>query len=63
MPAVANYVVMGDNGPGGTLIVANGGILTCGAAIASVIGNNSNALMVVENGGSVSFGHQLSDWL
>ena len=57
--AVANYVVMGDNGPGGTLIITNGGSLTCGADNASVIGYNSNALMVVENGGSASFGHQL----
>ena len=54
--AVADYVVMGENGPGGTLTIANGGSLTCGAANASVIGLNSNALMVVENGGSATFG-------
>jgi hypothetical protein len=57
--AVANYVVMGDNGPGGTLIVTNGGSLTCGTENATVIGYSSNAVMVVENGGSVTFGHQL----
>jgi hypothetical protein len=57
--AVASYVVMGDNGPGGTLSVTNGGILTCGPDNATIIGNNSNALMVVENGGSVSLGFQL----
>ena len=27
--ALADYVVMGDNGPGGTLIITNGGSLTC----------------------------------
>jgi hypothetical protein len=58
-PAVANYVVMGDNGPGGTLIITNGGRLTCGADFASAIGLNSNALLVVENGGSASFGADL----
>jgi hypothetical protein len=58
--ALADYFVMGDNGPGGTLIITNGGILTpASAANASIIGNNSNALMVVENGGVVSFGYQL----
>ena len=29
--ALADYVVMGDNGPGGTLIITNGGSLTCGS--------------------------------
>ncbi len=57
--AVADYVVMGDNGPGGTLIITNGGSLTCGTVNAAAIGYNSNALMVVENGGSASFGYQL----
>jgi len=58
--AVADYLVMGDTGPGGTLIITNGGSLTTfSAANASAIGYNSNALMVVENGGSVSFGFQL----
>jgi hypothetical protein len=58
--AVADYLVMGDNGPGGTLIITNGGsFLPASAVNASIIGNNSNALMTVENGGSVSFGFQL----
>lgn len=57
--AVADYVVMGDNGPGGTLIIANGGSLTCGAVNDVAIGLNSNALMVVESGGSASFGTNL----
>jgi hypothetical protein len=57
--ASANYIVMGDNGPGGTLVVTNGGSLTCGAENASVVGYNSNALMVVEPGATVTFGHQL----
>ncbi len=59
--AVADYVIMGDNGPGGTLIIANGGSLTASDVNSSAIGYNSNALMVVENGGSASFGNQL--WL
>jgi hypothetical protein len=57
--AVASDVVMGDNGPGGTLIITNGGSLTCGAGNPSVIGNNSDAVIVVENGASVTFGGQL----
>jgi hypothetical protein len=57
--ALADYVVMGDNGPGGTLTVANGGSLASGVVSASAIGYNSNALMVVENGGSATFGYQL----
>jgi len=57
--AVANYVVMGDHGPGGTLIVTNGGILNSGSDNATVIGYDSNATMVVEAGGLVSFGFQL----
>jgi hypothetical protein len=57
--AVADYVVMGENGPGGTLNIASGGSLTCGAVGTNVIGLNSNALMVVENGGSATFGAQL----
>lgn len=58
--ALADYLVMGDNGPGGTLIITNGGSLTPASAVnASAIGYNSNALVVVENGGSASFGYQL----
>lgn len=57
--AVADYVVMGDNGPGGTLTIAKGGSLACGAANATAIGYNSNALMVVESDGVASFGTHL----
>ena len=57
--ALADYVVMGDNGPGGTLVVTNGGSLTCGSSNATAVGYNSNALMVVESGGSVSLGTHL----
>ena len=58
--ALADYLVMGDNGPGGTLIITNGGSLMPVSAVnASVIGYNSNALMIVENGGVLSFGYQL----
>ena len=53
--AVADYVVMGENGPGGTLIITNGGSLACGGVNPSIIGLNSNALLVVESGGSASF--------
>jgi len=57
--ALADYVVMGDAGPGGTLIISNGGSLTCSGNNWTAIGNNSNALMVVETGGSASFGTHL----
>jgi hypothetical protein len=57
--ANAKYVTMGDGGPGGTLIITNGGSLTCTADNWSAIGYNSNALMVVESGGSASFGSHL----
>ena len=58
-PALADYVVMGDSGPGGTLIITNGGSLTCGGVNATDIGYDSNAVMVVESGGSASFGTHL----
>jgi hypothetical protein len=58
--ALADYVVMGDTGPGGTLIITNGGSLTVGSTVdASEIGYSSNAVMVVETGGSASFGTHL----
>jgi hypothetical protein len=57
--AVAKYVTMGDEGPGGSLIITNGGSLACTADNWSAIGYNSNALMVVESGGSASFGNHL----
>jgi hypothetical protein len=59
-PAVANYLVMGENGPGGTLIITNGGSLVCSSALdGSVIGANSNAVMKIETGGSASFDSHL----
>ncbi len=57
--AVAGYLDMGDTNAGGTLIITNGGSLTCGAANATVIGDFYNALLDVENGGAASFGYQL----
>lgn len=56
----AGQVVAGDNGPGGTLIITNGGSLaTSGSPNWSAIGYNNTNLMVVENGGAVAFGYQL----
>ncbi|HWI58290.1 MAG TPA: glycoside hydrolase family 71/99-like protein, partial [Bacillota bacterium] len=55
----AGQVVVGDNGPGGTLIVTNGGSLTTSASDWSAIGYNDTCLMIVESGGSVGFGFQL----
>jgi hypothetical protein len=58
--ALADYVVMGDNGPGGTLTIANGGSLTPASVVnPTAIGYNSNGVMVVETGGSASFGTHL----
>jgi len=58
-PVFADYVVMGDNGPGGTLNIANGGSLTCGSVNATAIGYNSNGVLVVESGASATFGTHL----
>lgn len=57
--ASAAYLNMGEAGPGGTLHLTDGAILTCGAGTPSVIGNTSAAQMVVENGATASFGNQL----
>jgi len=57
--AAAKYVTMGDAGPGGTLIITNGGSLTCSPDNWSAIGYDSNAVMMVESGGSASFGSHL----
>jgi hypothetical protein len=57
--APADSINMGTNGPGGTLIVTNAGILSCGGTNVNYIGNNSNALMVVEDGTSATFGAPL----
>ena len=57
---VARYVDMGNStGPGGTLIVTNGGSLTTGTDNWTAVGYSSNALMVVESGASVNFGYHL----
>jgi hypothetical protein len=57
--ASADSIDMGTNGPGGTLIVTNTGILTCGGTNANYIGNNNSALMVVADGAAVTFGSPL----
>ncbi len=57
--AVAGQVAAGDNGPGGTLIVTNGGSLSAGAAEWCAVGYNNTNLMMVESGGSASFGNHL----
>ena len=57
--AVAAYLDMGDTNAGGTLIITNGGSLTCGVTNATVIGDSYNALLDVENGGTATFGYQL----
>jgi hypothetical protein len=57
---IAGQVVAGDNNAGGTIIVTNGGsLVTSGSPNWSAIGYNNTNLMVVESGGSVSFGFQL----
>jgi len=55
----AGQVVLGDNGPGGLLTVANGGSLAAGSSTWSAIGYNNTTLMVVESGASATFGFQL----
>jgi len=51
---------IGLGGPGGTLIITNGGSLACSSADEwNSIGMNNTGLMVVENGGSASFGNHL----
>jgi len=58
--AVAKVVRIGLNGPGGTVIITNGGSLVCASAEDwNSIGMNNTGLLVVENGGSVSFGNHL----
>jgi hypothetical protein len=56
---IAGQVVAGDNGPGGTLMVTNGGSLTAGSLDWCAIGYNNTSLMVVESGGSASFANHL----
>jgi hypothetical protein len=55
----AGQMVIGDNGDGGSIVVTNGGNLAASATDWSAIGYNNLALLVVENGGAVSFGNHL----
>lgn len=48
-------IVQGDGGPGGTIIVNNGGSVTTGA-VWSGIGYNNTAALLVEAGGAFTFG-------
>ena len=68
--AIAQRIVMGDiGGPGGTLIITNGGDLTTvgtgslnWSAIGygtNALGSNTNSVLVVESGATVNFGWQL----
>jgi hypothetical protein len=52
------HLVQGDNNPGGLITVKNGGSITTGVNW-SAIGYNNTAQMVVEAGGSVSFGQHM----
>jgi len=58
-PVNAGQLVIGDNGEGGLVIVTNGGNLAASATDWSAIGYNNTALLLVESGGSVSFGNHL----
>lgn len=53
--ANAGRIVMGDTGPGGTLIVTNGASLNVGDTDLSVIGDSDTGTLLVDGGGSVSF--------
>ncbi|UCG59747.1 MAG: hypothetical protein JSU70_09555 [Phycisphaerales bacterium] len=53
-----NQFVQGDNGPGGVIRVMDGGSLTTGA-VWSAVGYNNTAHMIVETGGSVTFGEHM----
>ncbi len=57
--AVAGQLSMGDNGPGGTLIVTNGGSLNAGISDWCAIGYNNTNLTRIEVGGSARFGSHL----
>jgi len=52
-------LVMGDNGPGGVLRVKSGASLTTCDTTWSAIGYNNTAHMIVEAGGTASFGQHL----
>lgn len=57
--SVAGQLSMGDNGPGGTLIITNGGSLMAGLSDWCAIGYNNTNRMLVEGGGSARFGTHL----
>jgi len=52
------FFVQGDNAPGGVIRVVDGGSLTTGVNW-SAIGYNNTANMIVETGGSVTFGQHM----
>jgi hypothetical protein len=59
-PASASVVRIGLNGPGGTMIITNGGSLVCSHTEEwNSIGMNNTGMLVVENGGSASYGNHL----
>ena len=55
----AGQVSAGDNGPGGLLIVTNGGSLAASSTDWSAIGYNNTMQMSFESGGAASFGNHL----
>lgn len=57
--ASAGRITAGDNGPGGRLIVEDGGVLTVGDQDWSSLGYNNSSELVVEAGGTATFGHHL----
>jgi hypothetical protein len=58
--AFASVSRIGLNGPGTTLIITNGGSLVCSNPDEwNSVGMNNTGLMIVENGGSASFGQHL----
>jgi hypothetical protein len=58
--AFASVARIGLNGPGGTMIITNGGSLVCSHTEEwNSVGMNNTGLLVVENGGSASYGNHL----
>jgi hypothetical protein len=55
----AGQLVAGDNGPGGSLLITNGGSLAASATDWSAIGYNNTMEMIVTSGGSATFGNHL----
>ena len=53
-----NQFVQGDNGPGGVIRVVEGGSITTGSAWSGV-GYNDGSYMIVETGGSITFGDHM----